>query len=527
MPPPSGAVMTSDQKLYWLNALQVVDDWSVHDDGDGRLFYYDRKTDSSQWEVPEGLASLETEFMMKLILQNAVARSGVWTAHDAGNGTIYYFNSKTRASAWERPSEWGEAEAAAAREKEEMADAAQREKEEEKKEKALRKEKKKQKRLKKHKEKLAEQKEEEKEETEKEPVQEEKEEEEPLTAEELQAEQERNTREQKRIEQFRAMLRDKNIMPFCKWSVALPQIAGDPRFMGVPTMDERRAIFEHFVEHRREDLKAKKKSKLKQAKQMFTQLLCEQFRLDSWEPNTTLSVFLSTLESHVEPEQYKQIQDDALALLTLSAQEKIYAKAITEYQSEALKRDGEQLRLTKFLEDKLATQGKSTIQWESDEVQMLIREFYSSAASSDVLLSGQRQRQVFDELVARMIRGRAVTREEVNEKQPERSHSRRRSPSQEQSRDMQRDSSPRRERRASHHERRRSRSRSRRRRSRSRSDSRSRSCGREKGYHSRKRSQRRSTSSSRSRSRGRSSRRSSRHHRHRLSSPSRSRSRTR
>lgn len=75
-PPPSDTELTAEQKLYWLNALQVVGDWSVHDDGDGRLFYYDRRTDSSQWEVPDGLASLETEFMMKLMLQNAVARSG-------------------------------------------------------------------------------------------------------------------------------------------------------------------------------------------------------------------------------------------------------------------------------------------------------------------------------------------------------------------------------------------------------------------------------------------------------------------
>ncbi|KAG4236488.1 hypothetical protein PC116_g15436 [Phytophthora cactorum] len=393
--PRSDADMTAEQKLYVLNALQVVGDWSVHDDGNGRLFYYNRKTDSSQWEVPDDLMSLETEFMMKLMLQNAVARSGVWTANDTGNGTLYYFNAKTRESVWERPGEWGEAEAAAA-EAETAREEAEQQKEDEKAAKREKKEKKKQKKHKKRKEKRDEEAEQKEVEAKDEAPAQEVEGEVPLTEEELQAEEERKVREQKRIEQFRAMLRDKNIMPLTKWSVALPQIAGDPRFMGVPTMDERRAIFEHFVEHRREDLKAEKKSKLKQAKKLFTELLREQFQLDSWYPNTTFSVFLSTLENHIDAERYKQIQDDALALLTLSAQEKIYAKAVADYKSEALKRDGEQLRLTKVLEEKLSTQDKTTMKWESDEVQKLIREFYSSAASSGesaALLSEQQQKQ--------------------------------------------------------------------------------------------------------------------------------------
>ncbi|CAI5746740.1 unnamed protein product [Peronospora destructor] len=403
---PSDANMTADQKLYWLSALHVVGDWSVHDDGDGRLFYYDRRTDSSQWEVPEGLVSLETEFMTKLMLQNAVARSSVWTAHDAGNGTLYYFNAKTRVSAWERPSEWGEAEAVASVEaREKKAADTEKEKEKEKKER--------------------EGAEEGDEEAEKE--------EEPLTAEEVLAEKEHNVRKQKWIEQFLAMLRDKNIMPFCKWSVALPQIAGDPRFMGVPMMNERRAIFDHFVEHRREGLKMEKKSKMKHAKQVFTQFLREQFQLDLWKPKTTLNVFLSTLDDNLEPERYKQVQDDALVFLTLSTQEKIYSKAVAEYKSEALKRDGEQLRLTKFLEDKLVMEDTLILQWEGDEAQKLIREFYSSELLSGMLLSEQKQRQVFEELIARKTCD--LKRERVNARQLERSPLRR--PTQDHSTDKQ------------------------------------------------------------------------------------------
>ncbi|CAH0475703.1 unnamed protein product [Peronospora belbahrii] len=418
---PHDVKLTAEQKLYWLNALQVVGDWSVHDDGDGRLFYYNHTTNLSQWEVPEGLASLETEFMMKLMLQNAVARSGSWTAHDAGNGTMYYFNANTRVSVWERPSEWGEAEAVAtaaveAREREEVVEEKREKEKEKEKVKTRKKEMKERKKNKKKLEKQAELKkvEAEKEATEIKVVQEE----EPLTAEELKEEEEHHARKQKCIEQFCAMLCDKNIMPFCKWSVALPQIAGDPRFLGVPSMDERRAIFEHFVEHRREDLKVEKKSKLKHAKQVFMQLLREQFQVESWEANTPLSVFLSTLQDNLGPERYNEVQNDALAILTLSAQEKLYSKAVAEYKSEALKRDGEQLRLTKFLEDKLATNDNLiTLQWESDDVQELLREFYNSAFLSGMLLSEQKQRQVFDELMARKVYDRTLEYKAVDEKQ--------------------------------------------------------------------------------------------------------------
>uniref|UniRef100_A0AAV1SXG7 WW domain-containing protein n=1 Tax=Peronospora matthiolae TaxID=2874970 RepID=A0AAV1SXG7_9STRA len=517
--------MTSDQELYVLNALQVVGGWSVHDDGDGRLFYYDREKGVSQWKVPEDLAPLETQFMMKFMLQNAVARSGVWTAHDAGNGTLYYFNATTKVSVWERPMEWGEMGANEAEETDKSGDRGEAVPSEQEKERKEGVEKKKRKRgmrkldgIKKKEEKLDEAKEEKlgKDAAE----EEEADEEEPRTAEELQEEQERETRKKWRVEQFRTMLREKNIMPLCKWSVALPQIAGDPRFIGVPTMDERRAIFEHFVEHRREDLKAAKKSGLKRAKQLFAQLLREQFKLDSWEASTTLSVFLSTLVDNLDPKRYTDIQDNALELLTLSTQEKMYAKAVAEYKSDALKRDGEQLRLTRFLEDKLPTEGRSSLRWEEDRVQSFIREFYSSADTGGALLSEQKQRQVFDELVVRISHRQASERGRTNGKQAERSHSSKRLQSGNHSRSIVREVSPLQERCTSKVGRHQSRSRSRFRRRRSRSSSRSQPQERTSG-------RRRRRSPSRSRSRGRSRRRTSKHHRDYSSSPTVSRSRMR
>lgn len=98
-------------------------------------------------------------------------------------------------------------------------------------------------------------------------------------------------------------------------------------------MEERRAIFEHFVQHRRDDLKAEKKGKLKDAKKAFTALLRDQFarqlRDGTWDAKTDLSVFLATLEDALDAEQYKSIQENAMALLPKSTQEKLYEKAVS------------------------------------------------------------------------------------------------------------------------------------------------------------------------------------------------------
>jgi hypothetical protein len=103
------------------------------------------------------------------------------------------------------------------------------------------------------------------------------------------------------------------------------------------SMDERREIFEHFVKHRREDLKAEKKKKLQQAKTLFSQLLKEQFQTSWVDAKTTLSVFLAALEDHVDAARLKIIQDESLAFLTIDVQEKLYTKAVSWLRHEAMK----------------------------------------------------------------------------------------------------------------------------------------------------------------------------------------------
>ena len=215
-----------DVEQFLVNALEVLGNWSVHDDDEGHLFYFNRATKVSSWQVPQEFHGRDGEFMMKLMLQHALSRSGVWTAHDAGNGTIYYFNEKTRESVWECPPEWGmEPPPSSPTKPSGVADETEPPKDQSNKKKRAKKDKKpKRKQV--------------SDDVQREPAQDDdddddEEEEEPLTPEELQELERKQEQRKKVTEQFRQMLRDKKIMPFTKWSVALPRIATDPRFIAV------------------------------------------------------------------------------------------------------------------------------------------------------------------------------------------------------------------------------------------------------------------------------------------------------
>ncbi|GAB9464921.1 hypothetical protein Gpo141_00002343 [Globisporangium polare] len=412
-PPPPQQQQTDaneegDVKLFRLNALQTLGDWSVHDDGDGRLFYYDAASKQSQWEPPTAFTGLEGELMMKLMLQHAVARSGFWSAHDAGNGTLYYFNERTRASVWERPEDWGllpPPPPPAPQEDEDKGASATGDMAVDGDEEVAAKRPKKAKKAKRAKKSSRNHEDEDAdanaEEANGEPVEQE---EPPLSAEEIAAEQQRDAAERKRIESFRQMLRDKKVMPFTKWSVAIPRIISDPRFLAIPTMDGRRAIFEHFVTNRRDDLKAEKKAKLKEAKKAFSALLREQVALQLsdgvWEAKTNLSVFLSTLEDAMDAQRYKIIQENAMALLPTSIQEKLFEAVVSEFKEQAEKVKAEESELLRHLQQQLTTSGGDATAslrgagWESAQLQQVVTAFYASKATK-TLLSKEQQRKVY------------------------------------------------------------------------------------------------------------------------------------
>lgn len=168
-------------------------------------------------------------------------------------------------------------------------------------------------------------------------------------------------------------------------------------------MEERRAIFEHFVTNRRDDLKAEKKAKLKDAKKAFSALLREQFTRQlsdgAWDAKTSLSVFLTTLEDALnDAEGYKSIQENAMAYLPTSVQEKLYEALVTEFKEQAEKINAEESELLTHLHQQLTTGDAAAslrdAGWESEQLQQIVTAFYSSKASK-ALLSKDQQRKVY------------------------------------------------------------------------------------------------------------------------------------
>ncbi|XP_043693895.1 pre-mRNA-processing protein 40C isoform X2 [Telopea speciosissima] len=77
------------------------------------------------------------------------------------------------------------------------------------------------------------------------------------------------------IIQFKEMLKERGVAPFSKWEKELPKIVFDPRFKAVPGYSSRRALFEHYVRTRAEEVRKEKRAAQKAAIEGFKQLLEE------------------------------------------------------------------------------------------------------------------------------------------------------------------------------------------------------------------------------------------------------------
>ncbi|GMH07074.1 hypothetical protein Nepgr_008914 [Nepenthes gracilis] len=80
---------------------------------------------------------------------------------------------------------------------------------------------------------------------------------------------------EERIIQFREMLKERGVAPFSKWEKELPKIVFDPRFKAIPSYAERRSLFEHYVRTRAEEERKEKRAALKAAMEGYRQLLEE------------------------------------------------------------------------------------------------------------------------------------------------------------------------------------------------------------------------------------------------------------
>ncbi|RAL54617.1 hypothetical protein DM860_001745 [Cuscuta australis] len=77
------------------------------------------------------------------------------------------------------------------------------------------------------------------------------------------------------IIQFKMMLKERGVAPFSKWEKELPKILFDPRFKAIPSYSERKAIFEHYVKTRADEERKEKRAAQKAAVEGFKQLLEE------------------------------------------------------------------------------------------------------------------------------------------------------------------------------------------------------------------------------------------------------------
>ena len=70
-------------------------DWTEHKSPDGRVYFYNTVTKQSVWEKPDDLKS-STE----LLLANCQ-----WKEYKSDNGRIYFHNNETKESVWTIPKE--------------------------------------------------------------------------------------------------------------------------------------------------------------------------------------------------------------------------------------------------------------------------------------------------------------------------------------------------------------------------------------------------------------------------------------
>ncbi|KAJ8562924.1 hypothetical protein K7X08_031376 [Anisodus acutangulus] len=75
------------------------------------------------------------------------------------------------------------------------------------------------------------------------------------------------------IIQFKEMLKERGVAPFAKWEKELPKIVFDPRFKAIPSYSARKTLFEHYVKTRADEERKEKRAAQKAALEGFKQLL--------------------------------------------------------------------------------------------------------------------------------------------------------------------------------------------------------------------------------------------------------------
>ncbi|CAB4266162.1 unnamed protein product [Prunus armeniaca] len=92
---PSSTTFTDSAVNVPSQTQQSSSDWQEHTSGDGRRYYFNRRTKQSSWEKP-------LELMTPMERADA---STVWKEYTSSDGKKYYYNKVTRESKWTIPEE--------------------------------------------------------------------------------------------------------------------------------------------------------------------------------------------------------------------------------------------------------------------------------------------------------------------------------------------------------------------------------------------------------------------------------------
>ncbi|KND04497.1 uncharacterized protein SPPG_00225 [Spizellomyces punctatus DAOM BR117] len=222
--------------------------WTTHNTSDGKVYYFNTATKQSSWEKPEEL---------KTPLEKALAKTS-WKEYTAENGKKYYYNTVSKITTWEMPADLkallddsahhaathGQGPETAVASSANTTPVTRRDSERPS---------------------------------------------EPKTI-------EFNTKEEAEAA-FRRLLSDKGVTPEWTWDETMRVIIGHPIYRALKTLAERRSAFEKYVEDKRQENEHKRKMKYAQDRQMLRELFAECSDIN---PRTRYRKVLDIFANHTE-----------------------------------------------------------------------------------------------------------------------------------------------------------------------------------------------------------------------------------